>query len=87
MGFANLIFISNIGLRGEHRLRVFENRKLKRILRPKRDEMIGGWTKLHNEEFRNLYSSISIIRMIEPRRMRGAGHVARTWRRIIHKGF
>jgi hypothetical protein len=61
----------------EHRLRVFENRVLRRISGPKRDEMTGGWRKLHNEELRNLYSSPSIIRMIKSRRMRWAGHVAR----------
>jgi hypothetical protein len=56
-------------LREEHRLRVFENRVL-RIFGPKRDEVTGGWVKLHNEELRNLYSSPSIIRMIKSRRMR-----------------
>jgi hypothetical protein len=50
---------------------------LKRIFGPKRDEVTGGWRKLHNEELNNLYSSPSIIRMIESRRMRSAGHVAR----------
>jgi hypothetical protein len=49
---------------------------LKRIFGPKRDEMIGGWRKLHNGELHNLYSSPSIIRMIKSRRMRWAGHVA-----------
>jgi hypothetical protein len=43
-------------LRGEHRLRVFENRALRRIFGPKRDEIVGGWSKLHNEELHNLYS-------------------------------
>jgi hypothetical protein len=56
---------------------VFENRLLRRIFGPKRDEVTGGWRKLHNEELHNLYSSPSIIRMIESRRMRWAGHVAR----------
>jgi hypothetical protein len=56
---------------------VFENRVLRRIFGPKRDEETGGWRKLHNEELRNLYSSPSIIRMIKSRRMRCAGHVAR----------
>jgi hypothetical protein len=63
--------------RVEHRLRVFENRVLRRIFGPKRDEVTGGWKKLHNEELRDLYSSPSIIRMIKSRRMRLAGHVAR----------
>jgi hypothetical protein len=64
-------------LREEHRLRVFENRALRRIFGPKRDEETGDWRKLHNEELHNLYSSPSIIRMIKSRRMRWAGHVAR----------
>jgi hypothetical protein len=58
-------------------LRVFENRMLRRILGPRRDEMTGGWRKLHNEEFHDLYSSPSIITMIKSRRMRWTGHVAR----------
>jgi hypothetical protein len=49
---------------------VFENRVLRRIFGPKRDEVIGGWRKLHNEEFHNLYCTPSIIRMIKSRRMR-----------------
>jgi hypothetical protein len=60
---------------------VFENRVLRRIFGPKRDEVTGEWRKLHNEEFRDLYSSPSIIRMIKSRRMRWAGHVARMGRR------
>jgi hypothetical protein len=58
-------------------VRVFENRVLRRIFGPKRDEVMGGWSKLHNEELHNLYSSPSIIRIIKSRRMRWAGHVAR----------
>jgi hypothetical protein len=50
---------------------------LRRIFGPKRDEVTGGWRKLHNEELHNLYSSPSIIRMTKSRRMRWAGHVAR----------
>jgi hypothetical protein len=50
---------------------------LRRIFRPKRDEVTGGWRKLHNEELRDLYSSPSIIRIFKSRRMRWAGHVAR----------
>jgi hypothetical protein len=57
-------------LREEHRLRVFENRVLRRIFGPKRDEVTGGWRKLHNEELHNLYSSPIIIIMIKSRRMR-----------------
>jgi hypothetical protein len=55
---------------------VFENRVLRRIFGPKRDEITGGWRKLHNEELHNLYSSPD-IRMIKTRRMRWAGRVAR----------
>jgi uncharacterized membrane protein len=51
--------------REEHRLRVFENRVLRRIFGPKRDEVTGEWRKLHNEELRNLYSLLSIIRIIK----------------------
>jgi hypothetical protein len=54
----------------EHRLRVFENRMLRRIFGMKGDEVTGGWRKLHNEELHNLYSSASIIGMIKSRRMR-----------------
>jgi hypothetical protein len=54
-------------LREEHRLRVFENRVLRRIFGPKRDEVTGEWRKLHNEELRNLYSSPDIIRQVKSR--------------------
>jgi hypothetical protein len=64
-------------LKKEHRLRAFENRVLRRIFGPKRDEVTGGWGKLHNEEPYNLYSSPSTIRMIKSRKMRWTGHVAR----------
>jgi hypothetical protein len=53
----------SLTLRKEHRLRVFENRVLRRIFGPKRDEVVGGWRKGHNEELLNLYSSPRIIRM------------------------
>jgi hypothetical protein len=56
---------------------VFENRVLRRIFGPKRDEVTGEWRKLHNEELRNLYSLPSIIRIIKSRRIRWTGHVAR----------
>jgi hypothetical protein len=60
-----------------YRLRVFENRVLRRIFGPKRDEGTGEWRKLHSEELHNLYSSPDIIRQVKSRRMRWAGHVAR----------
>jgi hypothetical protein len=53
------------------------NRVLRRIFGPERDEVTGEWRKLHNEELHDLYSSPSIIRIIKPRRMRWAGHIAR----------
>jgi hypothetical protein len=59
----------------EHRLKMFENRAQSRIFGPKRDEVTGGWRKLY-EELHNLYSSSSIIRMIESRRTRWLWHVA-----------
>jgi hypothetical protein len=63
-------------LREEHRLRVFENRLLRRIFGPKREED-GLWRKLHNDELHDLYSSRNMVRVIKSRRMRWAGHVAR----------
>jgi hypothetical protein len=75
----------SLTLREEHRLRVFENRALRRIFGPKRDEVTGDWRKLHNEELHNLYSSPN--RMIKSRRMRWAGHVARMGRRGMHIGY
>jgi hypothetical protein len=59
----------------EHRLRVFENRVLRRIFGPKREED-GSWRKLHNDELHNLYSSPNIVRVMKSRRMRWAGYVA-----------
>jgi hypothetical protein len=68
----------SLTLREEHRLRVFQNRVVRTIFGPKRDEVTGEWRKLHNEEHHILYSSPNIIRQITSRRIRWAGHVART---------
>jgi hypothetical protein len=65
----------SLTLREEHRLRVFENRVLRGISGPRRDEVTGEWRKLHSGKLHNLYSS-DIIRQIKSRRMRWAGHVA-----------
>jgi hypothetical protein len=67
----------SLTVREEHKLRVFENRVLRRIFGPKRDRVTRGWRKLHSDELHNLYSSPSIIRIIKSRRMRWVGHVAR----------
>jgi hypothetical protein len=56
---------------------VFENRVLRRVFGPKRDEVTGEWRELHNEELRDLYSSLSIIRMMKSKRMRYMGHLTR----------
>jgi hypothetical protein len=61
---------------------VFENRVLRRIFGPKRDEVMGEWRKLHNEELHNLYSSPDIIRQVKSRRMRWVGHVAGEERKV-----
>jgi hypothetical protein len=66
-------------LRVEHKLRVFENKVLRRIFGPKR-EKYGSWRKLHKDELHSLYSSPNIVRVIKSWRMRRAGHVARMWK-------
>jgi hypothetical protein len=66
-----------VTVREEHKLRVFENRVLRRIFGQKRDRVTGGWRKLHNEELHDFYYSPTIIRIIKSRRMRWTGHVAR----------
>jgi hypothetical protein len=73
--------------RDEHRLRVFENRVLRRIFGPKRDEMTGEWRKLHNEELHNLYSSPNIIRIIKSRRMQIGKHLTQLGIRGTHIGY
>jgi hypothetical protein len=67
----------SLTIREEYGLRVFENRVLREIFGPKRDEMMGGWRELYNEDLHDLYSSPSIIGIMESKRMRWAGHVAR----------
>jgi hypothetical protein len=67
----------SLTLRKAHRLRVFENRVLRRIFGPKRDEVTGEWRKLHNDKLHNLSLSPDIIRQVKSRVMRWAGHVAR----------
>jgi hypothetical protein len=64
-------------LRDERRLRVFENRVLRRVFGPKKDEVTGEWRKLHNEALSDLYSLPNIVRVVISRRMRRAGNVAR----------
>ena len=67
----------SLTLREERRLRVFENRVLRRVFGSKRDEVTGEWRKLHNEELSDRYSLPNLLRVVKSRRMRWAGHVAR----------
>jgi PAS domain-containing protein len=73
----------SLTLREERRLRVFENKMWRRIFGPQRDEVTGEWRELHNEERNDLYSSSSIILVVNTRRMRWAGQVARMGKRIL----
>jgi hypothetical protein len=70
-------FFFFLTLREEHRLRMFENRMLRRIFGPKREEVAGGWRRLHNEELHNVYASTNIIRVIKSRNVRWTVHEAR----------
>jgi hypothetical protein len=73
----------SLTLREEHRLRVFENRVLRRVFGSKRDEVTGEWRKLHKEELHDLYSSPSTIRIIKSRKMRWAGHENKNVYRLL----
>jgi len=66
---------------------VFEDRVLRRIFGPRRDEVTGEWSKVHNEELNDLYSLPNIVRVIKSRRMRWVGHVARMGTEIRERGF
>ena len=92
----NLLFVNNLVLYGcetwsltlreERRLRVFDNRVLRRIFGPKRNEVTGEWRKLHNEELNNLYSSPNIVRVIISRRMMWAEYATRMGEsRIVYR--
>jgi hypothetical protein len=73
-------------LKEERRLRVFENRVLRGVFGPKRDEVTAEWRKLHNEELNNMYPLPSIVRVVKSRRMRWVGHVARIGeKRGVHR--
>jgi hypothetical protein len=75
-------------LREERRLRLFENRVLRRVFGSKRNEVTGEWRKLHNEELNDLYSLPNIVRMVKSRRMSWAGHVARMVEdRVVHRAL
>jgi len=77
----------SLTLREESRLRVFENRVLRRIFGPRRDKVTGEWRKLHNEELNDLYCSPNIIRVIESKRMRWVGYVAHMGSGEVHTGL
>jgi hypothetical protein len=82
-----MVVKQSLVLKEEYRLRVFENKVLRRIFRPKGDEVTRGGRILHDKELHKLYSSPSIIRMIKSRRMILAGHVARMERRGSRIGY
>jgi hypothetical protein len=75
-----------VTLREERRLTVSENRALRRVFGPKRDEVTGEWKKLHNEELNDLYSLPNIVREVKSRRISWVGHVARMGEgRVVHR--
>ena len=77
----------SLTLTKERWLRVFENRVLRKIFGPKRDEVAGEWRNLHNKELNDLYSSPNIVRVVKSGRMRWAGNVARTGEGQAYTGF
>ena len=77
--------IWSLKMREECRLRVFENRVLRRTFGSEKDEVTGEWWRLHNEKLHDLYCSPNVIRVIKSRRMRLAGHVGRVRRIVLMK--
>ena len=77
----------SLTVREERRLRVFENRALRRIFEPKGGEVTGEWRQLHNEKLNDLYTLLNIIRVVKSIRMRWAVRVAHLGRRELHTGF
>jgi hypothetical protein len=77
----------SLTLKGKTKLRVFENRMLRRIFVPKRDEVTGEWRKLHSKRLRDLYCPCTIFLVIKSRRMRWVGHVARLGRRGVYRAL
>jgi hypothetical protein len=77
----------SLTLREERRLRMFENRVLRRVFGPKRDEVTGEWRKLHNGMFSDLYPLPNIVRVVKSRRMTWAEHVGRMGRGEVCTGF
>jgi hypothetical protein len=82
-----LLFRRGEQLTEEHRLMVSENRALRRLFGPNREEVTGGWRRLHNEELHNLYASPYITGLTESRRMRWEGHVASMGETEMHTPF
>ena len=84
----SFLYTRSLTLREERRLRVFENRVLRRVFGPKRDDVTREWRKQHNEELNDLYSLPNIVRVVKSRRMSWAGHVARMGEdRGVHRWF